>query len=291
MNFIWPQSLWLLLLVPAIVAGYRRVVKRNGLTALRHVPPALFAAAMVLLIISTARPTALLVMPTEARTVILAIDVSGSMSADDVAPNRLAAAQSAARGFVNTLPSNVRVGIVAFADDAQLVQAPAADREEVLFAIDSLRPQNGTAIGSGILVSLGALPPDPEATAAIILLTDGQNSQGPDPMEAARLAAGRGVRVYTVGVGTEYGQIHDERGWRTTVGIDEDSLRAIAELTGSEYFYASSAPDLKAVYAGLSAKVVLARIRTEISALLCAFAALAATVSAAMSLVWFGRVL
>ena len=135
--------------VPAIAAGYRRVVKRNGSAALRHLPPALFAGAMVLLLTAAARPTALLVMPEEARTVILAIDVSGSMSADDVAPNRLAAAQSAARGFVKALPASVRIGIVAFSDEAQLVQAPAADREDVLFAIDSLRPQNGTAIGSG----------------------------------------------------------------------------------------------------------------------------------------------
>jgi Ca-activated chloride channel family protein len=289
MNFIWPQSFWLLLLAPAIAAGYRRVVKRNGSTALRHVPPALFAVAMMLLLTATARPTALLVMPKEARTVILAIDVSGSMRADDVVPTRLAAAQTAARDFVNALPSSVRVGVVAFTDEAHLVQAPVASREDVLFAVDSLRPLNGTAIGSGILASLDAIPA--ETPAAVILLTDGQNSQGPDPMEAARLAAGRGVRVYTVGVGTEYGQIHDERGWRMTVGIDEDALKAIAELTGSEYFYAGSAPDLEAIYAGLGAKVVLDRIRTEISALLCAFAALAAIVSAAMSLVWFGRVL
>jgi len=289
MNFIWPNSLWLLLLVPAIIAGYRRVVKRNGLLALRHLPPALFALAMVLLLVSTARPTALMVMPTEARTVILAIDVSGSMRADDVVPTRLAAAQAAARDFLNALPASVRVGVVAFTDEAHLVQAPVASREEVLFAIDSLQPLNGTAIGSGILASLGAV--SPETSAAIILLTDGQNSQGPDPMDAARLAAGKGVRVYTVGVGTAYGQINDERGWRMTVGIDEDALKAIAEITGSEYFYANSAPDLRAVYAGLGAKVMLARIRTEVTALLCAVAALVATVSATMSLLWFGRVL
>jgi Ca-activated chloride channel family protein len=289
MNFIWPQGLWLLLLVPAIAAAYRRVVKRNGSIALRHVPPALFALAMVLLLTATARPTALLVMPAEARTVILAIDVSGSMDADDVWPSRLAAAQAAARAFVNALPPSVLVGVVAFSDEAQLVQAPVANRDDTLFVVSSLQPQNGTAIGRGILVSLEAI--DPEVPSAVILLTDGQNSHGPDPAEAARLAAARGVRIYTVGVGTPYGQIHHEQGWRQTVGIDEDALMGIAELTGAEYYYATSAPELYAVYASLGAKVVLARIRTEITALLCAVAALAAVVSAALSLVWFGRVL
>jgi Ca-activated chloride channel family protein len=183
----------------------------------------------------------------------------------------------------------VRVGIVAFSDDARLVQAPVARRDDILFAIDSLQAQQGTAIGSGILAALDAVAA--ETSAAIILLTDGQNSQGPDPMDAARLAAKRGVRIYTVGVGTPYGQIQHEQGWRQSVGIDEAALQSIAELTGGEYFYASSAPDLSEVYAGLGAKVVLARIRTEVTALLCAFAALAATVSATMSLFWFGRLL
>lgn len=302
MGFLWPQSLWLLLLVPAIVAGYRRLLTAKRAAAARHpglvlatrgfarhIPPALFVGAMVLLLAATARPTAWLVMPSEARTVILAIDVSGSMRADDVWPTRLAAAQSAARVFVNSLPASVRVGVVAFSDEAQLVQSPVADRDDVLNVIALLQPQQGTAIGRGILVSLDAL--EPNVPAAIVVLTDGQNSHGIDPTEAAQLAVARGVRIYTVGVGTTYGHIDHERGWRQVVGIDEDVLMGIATMTGAEYFYASSAPDLYAVYASLGTKVVLARIRTEITALVCAVAALAATVSAAMSLVWFGRVL
>jgi Ca-activated chloride channel family protein len=289
MNFIWPQSLWLLLLVPAIAAGYRRVVKRNGSTALRHVPPALFALAMVLLLTATARPTAPLVMPTETRTVILALDISGSMSADDVWPSRLAAAQAAARTFLRTLPASVRVGVVAFSEEAHLVQAPTAERDEVLFAIESLQVENGTAIGRGLVASLEAAPRD--VPAAIILLTDGQNTHGPPPMEIAPLAEQRGIRVYTVAVGTAFGLIRDERGFSATVGVDEDALKEVAALTGAEYFQAGSAPDLAAVYSTLGAKVVLAKIPTEISALLCALAALAAVVSAALSLVWFGRVL
>jgi Ca-activated chloride channel homolog len=302
MSFLWPQSLWLLLLVPAFVAGYRSLLKAKRAAAARHpglvpatrgfarhIPPALFVAAMVLLLTATARPTALLVMPSEARTVLLAIDVSGSMRADDVWPTRLAAAQAAARVFVNALPPSARIGVVAFSDEAELVQPPRADRDNVLNVIASLQPQHGTAIGRGILASLEAI--DPDVPAAIIVLTDGQNSHGIDPTDAARLAAARGVRIYTVGVGTTYGHISHERGWRQVVGIDEDVLMGVAEMTGAEYFYASSAPELYAVYASLGSKVVLTRIRTEITALVCAVAALAAIVSAAMSLVWFGRVL
>jgi Ca-activated chloride channel family protein len=299
MKFLWPHSLWLFLLVPAIAAVFHRMRKRTlasypGLAGgrpgrARHVPAALFALAMVLLLAAAARPTAPLVMPTETRTVILAIDVSGSMAADDVWPTRLVAAQAAARTFLRTLPASVRVGIIAFSDEAHLVQAPTAERDNVLFALDSLRIENGTAIGRGLLASLEAAPKD--VPAAIILLTDGQNTHGPAPMEIAPLAERRGVRVYTVAVGTTFGMVRDERGFSAMVGVDEEPLREMAALTGAEHFQASSAPDLSRIYAALGSKVVLARGPTEISALLCAAAALIATVSAAVSLLWFGRLL
>ena len=327
MSFLWPHSLWLLLLVPAVIAA-RRWTRRTaailplGLQlsrpgAVRHAPPALFALAMVLLLTATARPTAVVLAPVEGRTVILAIDVSGSMGADDVKPNRLDAAKAAARAFVDSLPVSARIGIVAFSDQALLVQPPVAERGEVLEAIDSLQIENGTAIGRAILVSLQAAfpdvrfegdslesaaagstvpreittPPGTDAAVAVILLTDGQNSMGPHPMDVAPLAAERGVRIYTVGVGTPYGEIRDARGFSAMVGIDEDTLFKVARLTGGEYFYASSALDLGNVYKRLSAKVVLAKVQTEISALLCAAAALMATLSATLSLLWFGRLL
>jgi Ca-activated chloride channel family protein len=307
MSFLFPQGLWLLLLVPAIIAAYywvlrgkdAAVARHSGLALVaqalggrsprRHVPPALFALAMTLLLAAAARPTAPLVVPTETRSVILAIDVSGSMSADDVWPTRLVAAQAAARTFVRTLPDSVLIGVVAFSDEAHLVQAPTTDRDNVLFAIESLQVENGTAIGRGLQASLGAAPKG--VPAAIILLTDGQNTHGPAPMEIAPLAEQRGIRVYTVAVGTAFGMIRDERGFSAMVGVDEGPLREMAALTGAEHFQASSAPDLSRIYSALGSKVVLARIPTEIGALLCAAAALMATVSAAMSLLWFGRVL
>jgi Ca-activated chloride channel homolog len=326
MSFLWPHSLWLLLLVPAVIAARRwtrtAVVIPRGLElrrpgAARHAPPALFVLAMVLLLTATARPTTVVLAPMEGRVVILAIDVSGSMGADDVKPNRLDAAKAAAREFLDSLPVSARVGVVAFSDHAVLVQPPVAEREEVSAAIESLQIENGTAIGRAILASLQAVfpdvrleheslesaaagstvpreiisPPGADAAVAVILLTDGQNSMGPHPMDVAPLAAERGVRVYTVGVGTPYGEIRDSRGFSALVGIDEDTLLKIARLTGGEYFYASSALDLGNVYKRLSAKVVLAKVHTEVTALLCAGAALLATLSATLSLLWFGRVL
>ena len=311
MTFLWPQGLWLLLLLPALIAGYW--CARGGRSLARHVPAALFGAAIALLLVASARPSARLPMPAQTGTVILAMDVSGSMRAADVAPTRLGAAQAAARDFVNDLPPGIRIGVVAFSTEARLVQPPVAGREQIMRAIDSLQAQEGTAIGSGIIESLKALlpgaPQDPglalrvsapaawpaaaraDAATAVILLTDGQNSHGPDPMEAARLAARLGVRVYTVAVGTAWGQIREEGGWRTPVGIDREGLKEIAELTGAEHFYASSAWRLQKIYERLGRKVVLARVRTEITALLCALAALAATAAAALSLSRFGRLL
>ena len=313
MTFLSPQGLWLLLLVPALIAGYCLVRARVVRTPAHHAPAALFILAIALLLLAVARPTARLMLPAEAATVILAIDVSASMRATDVAPTRLGAAQAAAREFVKGMTPGVRIGVVAFATEAQVVQSAVAGREEVLRAIDSLTARDNTAIGSGILASLQALlpdaPPDPglairvsspavwpapgraDAATAIILLTDGQNSHGPDPMDAARLAAKLGVRVFTIGVGSAHGRILEEGGWISVVGIDEASLEKIAAITEAEYSYALSAWHLKRIYARLGSKVVLARTRTEIGGPLCAAAAVVATIAAALSVLWFGRVL
>jgi Ca-activated chloride channel family protein len=312
-TFLWPQGLWLLLLVPALIAGYCLARGRAVRAPAHHAPAALFILAIALLLLAVARPVARLMLPAEAATVILAIDVSASMRATDVEPTRLGAAQAAAREFVKGLPPAVRIGVVAFATEAQLVQSAVAGREEVLRAIDSLTARDNTAIGSGILASLQALLPDAprdpglairvsspavwpapgraDAATAIILLTDGQNSHGPDPIDAAQLAAKLGVRVYTIGVGSAHGRILEEGGWSSVVGIDEASLKKIAAITGAEYSYALSAWHLKRIYARIGSKVVLARTRTEIGGLLSALAAIVATVAAGLSLLWFGRVL
>ncbi len=329
MAFLWPHNLWLLAILPlaAVLAfllrarrerrsrDHLRLLARPS-NAARWLPPALFVLALVSLVVAAARPAATISLPAARQTIILALDVSGSMSADDVWPSRLAAAQAAAREFVAAQPPGARLGVVAFSDTAQLVQAPSERREDVVAAIDRLQPQQGTAIGKGILVSLKAIfpqenfdadalddasagasrPPGARAaraagdSAAIVLLTDGQNTEGPGPVRAARLAAERGVRVYTVGIGTTSGEIGNGSGWSMLVGIQEEPLKSVAEMTRGEYFYAGGGAELKKIYAKLGSKLVLSKGQVELGAFWCAAAAIFAVAAAFLSLVWFGRI-
>jgi len=346
MTFLWPAALWLLAGVPLLTGFYVWLLRRKRKSALRysnlaivkaalgeghglrrHLPPALFLLALAAMLFAMARPAAVITLPSQHETVILAIDVSGSMRADDVKPTRLAAAQAAARSFINDTPSSTRIGLVTFAGSAALVQPPTHNHDDVLAAIDQLQLQNATAVGSGILVSLKALFPDqdfevrpPHASAAaggggralgepgkekapkpvapgsysqaaIILLTDGQTTSGPDPVDAARLAAERGVRVFTVGVGTPDGQILTGEGWSIRVRLDEDALKAIADLTRADYYFAGNALDLKKIYEGLKSRLVMEKKQTEVTALFTAFAAMLALAAATLSFFWFNRLL
>jgi Ca-activated chloride channel family protein len=277
----------------------------------------LFLLALAAMIVAAARPSALMTLPSQNETVILAMDVSGSMRAADVHPNRLAASQAAAKAFVNEQPENVRIGVVAFAGTATVAQAPTRNREDVIAAIDRFQLQRATAIGSAIIVSLATLfpdhgldvasfsygmkpqkqaanfkpaPPGSYGSAAIILLTDGQRTTGPDSLQAARLAAERGVRIYTVGFGTTQGEIIGFEGWSMRVRLDEETLKGIADLTRGEYFHAGSAPELKKVYEALRMRLTLETRKTEISALFAAGAAAIALLSAVLSLAWFHRI-
>jgi Ca-activated chloride channel homolog len=282
------------------------------------------------MIAAVARPAAVVRLPSQHEIIILSLDVSGSMRAKDVEPDRITAAQNAAKTFINEQPRSTRIGIVAFAGTASLVQPPTQSREDLHAAIERLQLQRATAIGSGILVALKAIfpevdfdlrtsnprpnygpiarplngpqrepdkaptkpvPPGSYKSAAIILLTDGQATTGPDPIEAARMAAERGVRVFTVGVGTPNGEILVGEGWSMRVRLDEETLKQIANLTGAEYFYAGTAVDLKKIYQSLNSKFVLERKETEITALFAAAAALTVLLSALLSLLWFNRVL
>ena len=349
MTFLWPNALWLLAGVPVLIAFYLWLLKRRktaiaypnlalvkaamgkSSTARRHIPPALFLGALTLMVLALARPAAMVTLPSQHETVILAIDVSGSMRADDVKPTRLAAAQAAARSFISGTPKTTRIGLVTFAGSAALVQAPTSNRDDLFAAIDQLQLQNATAVGSGILVSLKAIfpeqefevksagalrasrssaaaggsapinaaprpeqkpvPPGSYKSAVVILLTDGQTTTGPDPVDAARLAAERGVRVFTVGVGTPDGQILTGEGWSIRVRLDEDALKVIADMTRAEYFFAGNALDLKKIYEGLNSKLVMEKKETEITAGFTAVALLLAIGAAALSLLWFNRIL
>lgn len=348
LGFLWPEALALLWLLPLLPLTYlwllrrrkRLVVQLPQLAILkraqdaasgwqRHVPAALLGLALACLLVAVARPTARLSLPSQQRTIVLAMDVSGSMRATDVQPNRLVAAQDAAKAFVAELPRNVRVAVVSFAGTAAVVQAPTLSRDDVVAAIERFQLQRGTAIGSGIVLSLATLfpeagfdlsqitgqrsmPPDPRqvqaagakaastpdfvpvppgsySSAAVILLTDGQRTTGPDVMDTARLAAERGVRIYTVGVGTKEGDTIGFEGWSMRVRLDEETLKNVAQATRGDYFYAGTATDLKKVYQSLSARLVVETKETEISSLLAAAGALLLLLGVGLSVAWHGR--
>jgi Ca-activated chloride channel family protein len=339
--------LWLLLIVPALVGGYFYLLRRKHEVALRyaslsmvkeaigagqrfrrHIPPLLFLIALIAMIVAIARPAAVVTLPSQHQTIILAMDVSGSMRAVDVEPNRISAAQAAAKAFVAEQPGNVRIGVVSFAATASVVQPPTRNREDIIAAIERFQLQRGTAIGSGIIVSLATIfpdagievssliygrnaprgmpldqvgkadkaefkpvPPGSYSSAAIILLTDGQRTTGPDSIEAARMAADRGVRVFTVGFGTVSGETLGFEGWSMRVRLDEATLKEIANMTRGQYFYAGTAKDLKKVYESMNSRILLEKKDMEISSLFAAAAAVTALVSALLSLLWFHRIL
>ncbi len=347
MVFLWPTLLWLLLVAPLMVLLYWWLLHRRKKTALsysslslvrealgpgqrlrRHIPPTLFLLALIALLLAAARPLAVITLPSQDQTIMLAMDVSGSMRAADVEPDRITAAQNAAKAFIAELPRHVRVGIVAFAGSAQLAQLPTQSREDLVKAIDSFQLQRGTATGNGIMLSLATLFPDagidiaalggrqamrpkpideigkqdpakpftPVApgsytSAAIIMLTDGQRTTGVDPLEAAKWAADRGVRVYTVGVGTVQGETIGFEGWSMRVRLDEETLKAVAARTNAEYFHAATAADLKKVYQTLSSRLTVEKRETEISALFALAGAVLALLAAALSVWWYGRVM
>ncbi len=348
MKFLWPDMLWFLAALPVLVGAYFALMRRKT-TAMRyaslgliheamdgrqqlrrHVPALLFLVALAVIIVAVARPTGVVTLPSDQRTIILAMDVSLSMRASDVLPTRLEAAQAAAKAFIAEQPPDIRLGIVSFAGTASVVQAPTHSRADLIAAIDRLELERQTAIGSGILVALATILPDagidlesylfgmPQKRAgrhgapleragqapqkahtpvapgsyahgAIILLTDGRRTMGPDPLDAARLAAEYGVRVYTVGFGSAEGGPVNLDGWSIYMRFDEETLKAIAAITRAEYFSAASSEELKKVYRTLNSRFAMEKKETELTALFAAAAALIAAASAALSLLWFHR--
>ena len=346
-NFLWPQFLWLLVLLPLLVLLYWWLMRRKNKLAVRyaslaivkeamgrgpgwrrHVPPLLMLLALAAMLLASARPVAVVALPSNQQTIILAMDVSGSMRATDVEPNRLVAAQNAAKAFLKDLPRDVKVGIVAFAGSAQVAQLPTVNRDDLVTAIDRFQLQRATATGNAIVISLATIfpnagielqqlsfdrmrggmgrsldqpppkqnefipvPPGSHNSAAIIMLTDGQRTTGVDPIEAAKLAADRGVKVYTVGVGTVDGETIGFEGWSMRVRLDEETLKDVAQRTAAEYYYAGTAQDLKKVYENLSSRLTLEKKETEISALFALAGALLALLAAGLSMLWFNRIL
>lgn len=341
-SFLWPTLLWLLAAVPLVAALHSVLVARRRHASLRfanletvgvvrsagklaHAPALLMLLGLTALIIAIARPQALIALPARLETVILALDISASMKATDLAPNRITAAQAAARSFVAEQPSHVRIGVVGIAASAAVVQSPTNNREEILQAIERLEPQRGTALGSGLVIALdAALPsaridveefmnprpaaptelkdkpteeesPQPrgvDATAVIVLLSDGQSNVGPGPQKAAEIAAKHGVRIYTVGIGTPEGTTVTADGWSMRTRLDEESLKKVASMTQAEYFRAGNAADLKKIYSALGTRLALQKPQpTEVTAIVAALGAVLTLAGGLLSMLWFNRIL
>jgi Ca-activated chloride channel homolog len=342
MQVMWPAALLLFGLLPLLVALYLWVLRRrrrfavrfSSLTLVRdalprysqlrrHLPFALFLLALASLTTAMARPVATVQVPSGRATIVLAMDVSRSMLANDIPPNRITAAQQAALSFVERQEAGTQMAIVAFAGFAELVQQPTSDQEALETAITSLTTGRGTAIGSGIAealdviagrgIGLGsnngseslsnappAVPPGGYVPDIVVLLTDGVTTTGPAPLDVAQQAVARGVRVYTIGFGTENGGMMPGGGGfgqgggggggfgggRFRRGIDEATLQQIAEMTGGAYYVAESADELQQVFRELPLSLATRQETTEISFAFVALGALLGALGVGLSLAW-----
>jgi Ca-activated chloride channel family protein len=362
MDWLWPELLFLLGLIPLLIAAYIWVLRRRRRFAVRysslalvrealprrsrlrrHIPFVLFLAALASLVLALGRPVAIMSVPTNQTTIILTMDVSGSMRFNDVPPSRLAAAENAALSFIQRQSATTQIGLVAFSGFAELIQPPTTDQEALQSAVESLTTGRATAIGSGILRALDAIAeidpnvapsvppgerpgleptPVPQGLYApeiIVLLTDGVSNAGPLPLDAAQQAADRGVRVYTIGFGTEQGpagfrgrdpyggggfgggpggqspgfQGQGSGGFQGQGGyggfrrgIDEATLKQIADETGGKYYAAESASELLDVFRSLPTYLIVKHETLELSVAFAAVGMLLSMLAVTLSLIW-----
>lgn len=330
-RFADPRALWALAVVGLVVAAYVVVQRRRSTYAVRftnlelldsvvdrapawrrHVPPVLFVAALAVLAVGLARPQGTVKVPRDEATVVLVIDVSGSMRADDVKPTRLQAAQGAAKTLVESLPARVQVSVVAFSSTVRVLAGPTADRQQVDLAITGLQSGGGTAMGDAILTAVGLVRPEAQSTtdtrapvdggavnpdptkripATVLLLSDGANTVGQaQPLDAADIASQLDVPVYTVALGTTEGQalIPDGRGGQRLQRVppDPDTLRTVAERTNARFFTAPSAEELNAVYKDLGRKVGYRDERRDATHIPLAVGFLLLLAAGGLSLLW-----
>lgn len=294
--------------------GFLQNAPGRSLGIRRHIPPLFFLLSLIILIVALARPQTVVSLPRIEGTVMLAFDVSGSMGADDLKPTRIEAAKAAATAFVERQPTSVLIGVVAFSDSGLAVQTPTNDQGEILAAINRLSAQRGTSLANGILASLSAieagaepptnfysnLTPEPTATptpvprgyhapAVIVLLTDGENNQRPDPLDAAQQAADRGVRVYTVGIGSPTGATVHVEGFTVHTQLDEIMLKQISQITDGVYYNAENEEDLLSVYDNLDPQLVIKPQEMEVTPLFAGLSLLFLLTGGSLSLFWFGR--
>jgi Ca-activated chloride channel homolog len=333
-SFIWPFGLLSVVLVPLGILLYRAIERRRRHRAAAHgglglaqgavrrplglrgrIPAFLCIAGLTVLAVAMARPQAAVDLPRQEGTVILAFDVSASMTADDLKPTRMDAAKAAAKAFVQKQPPSVVIGVVAFSDAGLSVQVPSNDQGTVLAAIDRLTPAHGTSLGQGILAALSAVaraeadtpadyysnrspaptpsptpvPPGTHTSAVIVLLTDGENNESPDPLTAAQAAADRGVRIDTVGIGSPGGTTLDLNGFKVHTQLDAALLQQVAQITDGTYRDAADETSLHAIYQDLDTRLVIKSQQIEITAIFAGVGILLLVAGAATSLAWLGR--
>ncbi|MDR3577857.1 MAG: VWA domain-containing protein [Anaerolineaceae bacterium] len=300
-------------------AGLLQGMIGRGPGARRHIPIVFFLIGLAILIVGMARPQAVVNLPRVEGTVILAFDVSGSMAATDLKPTRMDAAKAAARLFVARQPLTVQIGVVGFSDSGFAEQAPTNDRQSVLDAINRLKPLRGTSVANGIIATLNTvaqaseeggfpsssntiggvqptLTPSPTpvpkgyiSPVVVILLSDGENNETPDPMAAAQSAANQGIRIYTVGIGTAAGTVLHINGFNVFTQLDEATLQQIAQITGGTYFNAQSTQDLLKIYNNLDPQLIVKPEKTEVTALFAGASILVMLIGGILSLLWFSR--
>jgi len=329
MSFGAPKMFVFLLAVPAVVAWYVAVQRRRAERAAalageglvvtatspaargrrRHVPFALFVLALLLLVVALARPSTTVRTPQQRGTVIVALDISNSMRATDVKPSRIEVAKAAARSFVKQQATAVRVGVVAFGDGAVVVQAPTTDHAAVDAAISRVSIGGGTSIGQGLLTSLDAIAGkqitiDPSALnndegkvdvgyyggTVIVPFTDGENTNGVDPVAVANVASAAGVRIHPVGVGTEAGTTFQYQGFSIATALDSSTLKQLATLTDGSYHPSTDSGAVSAITRSIKLHFTLVSQHTEVTALFCAIAIAFLLLGSLASLRWLGRV-
>jgi Ca-activated chloride channel family protein len=335
MTFGWPAALLLLLLVPLGVVAYLAVQRRRTRYAVRftnldllanvvertpgwrrHLPAGIYLGALAVLALAFARPHMDISVPREQGTVILVIDVSGSMNATDIEPTRLGATQEAARILVERLPGGFQLGLISFSNTVQTRALPTTDREAVLQGVDGLRANGGTAMGEALMQALSIVRPEPtelptdasrdptapvptpaageEAIpAVVVLLSDGASNIGIDPMIAADEANELNVPVFTVALGTDDGvvDVRDNTGRMRRIAVppDPETLDAIAQVTGAQFFDAPSAGDLSSIYENLASKLAHEKQPREVTVAFAGVGALLVLAAGALSLLWFNR--
>jgi Ca-activated chloride channel family protein len=326
MTFIWPTMLLFLLCIPFLIGLYiylqrrrrslvasseslmGRQIQRRQPGRRRHIPPLFFLGGLSCLLFALARPQTTVSFPRVEGTVILAFDVSGSMAADDLQPSRMEAAKASAIEFVQSQPTSVQIGVVAFSEGGLSVQAPTNDQDAILASINRLKPERGTSLGYGILTALNtisadlndpenneALPtpaPVPEGTygpSIIVLLSDGENTAPPDPFEAAYTAAEQGVRIYSIGIGSPTGATLNVNGFMVHTQLNEVALEQIAGLTGGEYYNAASVEDMRGIYENISPELVIKPEKMEITSMFAGSSILFLLFGGWLMLTWFGR--